>query len=165
MTHAPLDGPDFPQRALVYWYKRPVLAIARPGALTYDGRSITCVDNEFDPVFGAPLAMVTVKRRFGVFQVCVDGRHVSYLSPIRGLLSPAPSERLLRSLDITMRRSSRGRLVEARGRRHAGRIRNRSAGDESVFSGPFSWTDAATDYVLGVQRLGRLFSEIGVWRP
>lgn len=56
-----MDASTSQQRKFIYYRKNYLFGIARPGALVFDGTSLSCYDNALQSVFNIPLGSLTVK--------------------------------------------------------------------------------------------------------
>jgi hypothetical protein len=81
-------------RALVYYRKNYLAGVARPGALSSDGTTLTLHANDLSVVWAAALSSVTVKKGMGILTVSIDGAKTSILTAIGGRTSPSPSAQL-----------------------------------------------------------------------
>jgi hypothetical protein len=155
-------SPFVPQKALVYWRKNYLVGVARPGALTFDGNNLTCVDNDLSLVFSGNLSTMTAKKGFGIFKVYIGGERVSFLTPVGGAPSPAPSTRLLEYLDTTGPRSPSDGQVETMELLGAGKILGGVAGNASVAAGAIGQAAVVANYARGNKALGAFLTSIGV---
>jgi hypothetical protein len=80
--------------ALVYYRKNYLAGIARPGALSFDGTSLTLCANDLSVVWSAPLETIRVKKGMGILTLSIKGTKTAILTAIGGKTSPAPSAQL-----------------------------------------------------------------------
>lgn len=80
--------------ALTYYRKNYLFGVARPGALMYDGVSLSLYANDLSQVWSAPLSAVQVKKGMGILTVKINGSKASILTAVGGTTSPGPSPQL-----------------------------------------------------------------------
>lgn len=85
--------------ALTYYRKNYLLGVARPGAISYDGSSLTLYANDLTQVWSAPLSAVRVKKGMGILTVSINGAKTSILTAVGGNTSPPPSPQLRQFLE------------------------------------------------------------------
>jgi hypothetical protein len=150
-----------PNKAMVYWRKNYLFGVARPGALVFDGATLTCIDNELAPVFSAPISSVGAKKGFGIFKLFINGERVSFLTPVGGSPSPAPSAALLNYLNTRAPLSPSGGQAGASGLAGAGRIMGGAAGDAATVAGAFAQVGVVINYAQGMKPLNQFLTAIG----
>lgn len=83
-----------PAIAHAYYRKNYLFGVARPGAIVFDGTSLSLYDNGVAQVWSAPLSAVQVKKGAGTLTVSINGIKASILTAVGGTISPAPSPQL-----------------------------------------------------------------------
>jgi hypothetical protein len=148
-------------KALTYWRKNYLIGVARPAALSWDGTTLTCVDNALATVFSGPLSSVTVKKGVGIFKVSVDGEHVAFLTPTGSTTASGPSAELLQYLQEPAAGPSAGEVATS-SVGLAGAVVGGVAGAAlGAVSGAAEQVFATASYIQGTKALGKFFTTIG----
>ena len=148
-------------KALGYWRTNYLFGVARPTALSWDGTTLTCLDNALATVFSGPLSSVSVKKGLGIFKVYVDGERVGFVTPTGSTTAPEPSSALLQYLRQPSASASAAEVATTAAS-GAGAVIGGVAGAalDSV-AGAAEQVFATAGYVKGMNELGRFFTSIG----
>jgi len=152
-------------KALAYWRKNYLIGVARPAGLSWDGTTLTCVDNTLATVFSGPLSSVTVKKGVGIFKVSVDGEHVAFLTPTGSTTAAEPSPALLQYLREPSASPSAAEVVTSSAGVAGAVIGGAAGATLDTVGGAAEQVFAIGSYIQGTKALGRFFTSIGALQP
>ena len=152
-------------KALTYWRKNYLIGVARPAGLSWDGTTLTCVDNALATVFSGPLSSVTVKKGVGIFKVSVDGEHVAFLTPTGSTTAAEPSAALLQYLQEPSAQPSAAEAVTSSAGVVGAVIGGAAGAALDAVGGAAEGLFATASYIQGTKALGRFFTSIGALKP
>lgn len=152
-------------KVLAYWRKNYLWGVARPAVLSWDGQTLTCVDNALATVFSAPLSSLRVEKGFGIFKVFVDGSRVAYLTPTGGSTAPEPSVALRQYLQRPADTRSAGEAGASAASGVGGLVGGVAGAGLDAVAGAAEQVFATAQYVTGMKGLTTYFTSIGALQP